>query len=92
MKDSRDIFKTGLRTNLCGVVNMDFIEKKVIICGWVSKRRDHGKLIFADIRDFSGIVQVVFNPAFNAKAYEFAKDLRSEFVVQISGIVKKRSP
>ncbi len=91
MEDSKDVFKTGLRTNLCGVINNDFTEKKVVICGWISKRRDHGKLIFADIRDFSGIVQVVFDPSFNEKAYESAKDLRSEFVVQISGIVKNRT-
>ncbi|MHB1253546.1 MAG: aspartate--tRNA ligase, partial [Candidatus Humimicrobiaceae bacterium] len=91
MEDFKDIFKTGLRTNLCGVVNKDFAEKKVVICGWISKRRDHGKLIFADIRDFSGIVQVVFNPSFNEKAYECAKELRSEFVVQISGTVKNRT-
>jgi aspartyl-tRNA synthetase len=91
MEDLKDIFKTGLRTNLCGVINKDFTGKKVIICGWVSKRRDHGKLIFADVRDFSGIVQVVFNPSFDEKAYEYAKELRSEFVVQISGIVKNRT-
>ena len=91
MEDLKDVFKTGLRTNLCGVINKDFTDKKVIICGWVSKRRDHGKLIFADIRDFSGIVQVVFNPSFDEKAYECAKELRSEFVVQIYGTVKNRT-
>ena len=91
MGDSKEIFKTGLRTDLCGVINKDFAEKKVIICGWISKRRDHGKLIFADIRDFSGIVQVVFNPSFNEGAYECAKDLRSEFVVQVYGTVKNRT-
>ena len=91
MEDLKDIFKTGLRTNLCGVIDKGFEKKEVIICGWVSKRRDHGKLIFTDIRDFSGIVQVVFNPSLDEKAYECAKELRSEFVVQISGTVKNRT-
>jgi aspartyl-tRNA synthetase len=91
MGDFKEVFKTGLRTNLCGVINKDFAGKKIVICGWVSKRRDHGRLIFADIRDFSGIVQVVFNPSIDEKAYESAKELRCEFVVQISGTVKKRS-
>jgi len=90
MEELKDIFKTGLRTNLCGVINKDFTDKKIIICGWVSKRRDHGKLIFADIRDFSGIVQVVFNPSYDEKSYECAKELRSEFVVQVCGTGKKQ--
>lgn len=91
MADFKDIFKTSLRTNLCGVVNKDYSEKEVTVCGWVSRRRDHGKLIFADLRDFSGIVQVVFNPSFNEKSYEIAKELRSEFVIQVIGTVKKRT-
>ena len=91
MADFKDIFKTSLRTNLCGVVNKDYSEKEVTVCGWVSRRRDHGKLIFADLRDFSGIVQVVFNPSFNEKSYEIAKELRSEFVIQVIGTVKKKN-
>lgn len=92
MEEFKNIFKTGLRTNLCGAVDNGFAEKKIVICGWISKRRDHGKLIFADIRDFSGIVQVVFNPLVNEEAYESAKELRSEFVVQVRGTVKNRTP
>ncbi|MHB1345949.1 MAG: aspartate--tRNA ligase [Candidatus Humimicrobiaceae bacterium] len=92
MEEFKDIFKTGLRTNLCGVVDNGFAEKEIVICGWISKRRDHGKLIFADIRDFSGIVQVIFNPSVSEKAYECAKELRSEFVVQVRGTVKNRTP
>jgi aspartyl-tRNA synthetase len=91
MTDFENIFKTGFRTNLCGVINKDYSEKEVVLCGWVSKRRDHGKLIFTDLRDFSGIIQIVFNPLFNEESYEIAKELRNEYVIQVKGIVKKRT-
>ncbi|MCJ7727236.1 MAG: OB-fold nucleic acid binding domain-containing protein, partial [Actinobacteria bacterium] len=59
------VFKTGMRTNLCGEINKEFAGKEVTLSGWVGRRRDHGKLIFLDLRDFSGIVQLVFNPNIN---------------------------
>jgi len=91
MEEFDSIFKTGFRTELCGVINKDYSDKDVVLCGWVSKRRDHGKLIFIDLRDFSGISQIVFDPSFNMESYENAKDIRSEYVIQVKGIVKKRT-
>lgn len=85
------VFKTGMRTNLCGEINKEFAGKEVTLSGWVSRRRDHGKLIFLDLRDFSGIVQLVFNPNINKNPYTIAKDVRNEYVIKISGKVRKRS-
>ena len=84
-------FKTGMRSNLCSEINADFVGKNVNLCGWVNKRRDHGKLIFIDLRDFSGIVQLVFDPNSFSEAYGSGKDIRNEFVIQASGEVRKRS-
>ncbi len=86
-----DKFKTSLRTNLCGELCKGFLEKKVKICGWVNKRRDHGKIIFIDLRDFSGIVQVVFDHNYNPQVYSKAKKLRNEFIVLVEGKVCARS-
>ncbi len=66
------------------------IGQEVLVEGWVAARRDHGKLIFIDLRDRSGLVQVVFNPQVSKSAYEIANTLRGEFVVAIQGTVKKR--
>jgi aspartyl-tRNA synthetase len=85
------VFKTGMRTNLCGEINKEFAGKEVTLSGWVGRRRDHGKLIFLDLRDFSGIVQLVFNPNINKNPYTIAKDIRSEYVIKISGKVTNRS-
>ncbi len=89
MSDS--VFKTGMRTNLCGKINKVFKDKEVTLCGWVNKRRDHGKLIFIDLRDFSGIMQLVFDPNEDNKSYIIAKNIRSEYVIKISGAVRMRS-
>ena len=67
----------------------DLIGKKVKLSGWVNVRRDHGKLIFIDLRDRSGIIQMVVLPD-QAEAYQAAKDVRSEFVISIEGLVKER--
>ncbi|MCE5330000.1 aspartate--tRNA ligase [bacterium] len=91
MTEFDNVFKTGYRTGLCGVIIRDYSGKEVVLCGWVSKRRDHGKLIFIDLRDFSGIVQIVFDPSFNMESYEIAKEIRSEYVIQTRGIVKERT-
>lgn len=79
------------RTAHCGLVTEQFLDKTVDLCGWVARRRDHGGLIFIDLRDRSGIVQLVFNPDFNKQAHELAHTLRSEFVLCIKGKVVKRS-
>lgn len=67
-----------------------YTDKEVRLCGWVNSRRDHGKLIFIDLRDRSGLVQIVFSPDHKPKIYESAQKLRSEWVIEIIGEVKKR--
>lgn len=79
-----------LRTHTCGELNQDSINKEVILCGWVSSRRDHGKLIFIDLRDRYGITQVIFLPKPNADTYEKAKKLRNEDMVKVKGTVNPR--
>jgi aspartyl-tRNA synthetase len=88
---ANSIFKTSMRTNLCGEIKKDSNGKGVALCGWVNKRRDHGKLIFVDLRDFSGLVQLVFDPNKNKSSYEVAKDIRNEYVIKINGKVRMRS-
>jgi len=84
-------FKTGIRTNLCGELKKSNLGNTVKVCGWVNKRRDHGKLIFIDLRDFSGIVQIVFDANYCRKTYDTAKKLRTEYVICAEGKVKARS-
>jgi len=79
-----------LRTVTCGELTKEFIGKEVILCGWVFRRRDHGKLIFIDIRDRYGFAQVVFIPKDCGESYKDASILRSEFVVCVKGVVKPR--
>lgn len=66
--------------------------KDITLVGWVNRRRDHGGLIFVDLRDRSGIMQLVFNPDFNQDAHKLAQAIRSEDVIQVVGTVVKRSP
>lgn len=79
-----------LRTHTCGELTVNDIGKEVSLCGWVNARRDHGKLIFIDIRDRSGLAQVVFVPKEAPLAYERAAQLRSEFVIRLKGKVNPR--
>ena len=79
-----------LRTHTCGELKGSDNTKQVTLCGWVARRRDHGKLIFIDIRDRSGFTQIVFIPKESGEAYKLAQDLRSEFVIKLTGIVNKR--
>src|SRR3989344_7103244 len=81
-----------LRTHTCGELNKEHGNKKATLCGWVAARRDHGKLIFIDIRDRYGITQVVFVPSVSPKAHEEAQKLGPEFVVRIKGTVNVRPP
>ena len=78
-----------MRSNYCGTLSKKHINKIVSICGWVHRRRDHGGLIFLDVRDKTGIVQVVVNPE-NKKPFSLAEKIRSEFVLKISGKVNER--
>lgn len=79
------------RTVECGLVNEKLLNKEVTLNGWVTRRRDHGGLIFIDLRDRTGIMQVVFNPDFSKDAHNLAQDLRSEFVISVTGKVIDRS-
>lgn len=79
------------RTTGCGLINDSFLNKSVCLAGWVGRRRDHGGLIFIDLRDQSGLVQLVFNPDFNADVHTLAHSLRSEYVIEIEGTVVERS-
>jgi aspartyl-tRNA synthetase len=76
------------RTNYCGELSLKHAEQKVVLMGWVNTRRDHGSLVFIDLRDREGLVQVVLDP--NNSETSTAKDFRSEFVVAIEGTVRAR--
>jgi aspartyl-tRNA synthetase len=78
------------RTHTCGELREKNIGEKAVLNGWVDRRRDLGGVIFIEIRDRHGITQVVFEPTFNQQAHHAAKDLRSEFVISVEGVVRKR--
>src|SRR5690625_6379289 len=75
-----------------GTLTEEHIGETVVLNGWVHRRRDLGELIFIDLRDQSGIVQLVFNPDYSKEALEIADTLRSEYVVKVTGQVIKRDP
>ena len=78
------------RTHTCGSLNPRLVDQEVTLTGWVHTRRDHGGLIFIDLRDRWGITQLVFNPQTHAAVHKQAESLRPEFVVRVSGKVQKR--
>lgn len=79
------------RTDKCGELREQDVGRQVTLCGWVHRRRDHGGVIFVDLRDRSGLVQIVFNPAdCSEETFGLAETLRSEFVVAVSGEVRRR--
>ena len=78
-----------MRSHYCGEITSKNLDEDITICGWIHKRRDHGGVIFLDVRDIKGICQVVINPD-NSKSFKIAETLRNEFVVKISGTVKQR--
>ncbi len=83
-------FPVHYRTHTCGDLNKDAIGQKVTLAGWVNRRRDHGGLVFLDMRDRYGLTQVICDPERSAEAHRVAAELRSEYVVQISGAVVPR--
>ena len=78
-----------MRTHMCGEVNKKILGEKVALCGWVHRRRDHGGVIFIDLRDREGLVQVVFNPD-AAETFAIAESVRSEYVLRVEGTVRDR--
>ena len=78
-----------MRTHYCGELNQQDIGQVVSVCGWVNRRRDHGGVIFVDLRDIKGMLQVVFDPD-DAAMFSLAESLRNEFVLKVDGIVRIR--
>ena len=80
-----------MRSHFCGAVTEDLIGERVALCGWVHRRRDHGGVIFIDLRDRTGLVQVVYDPD-TVEAFGAAEQVRSEYVLRAAGRVRKRPP
>lgn len=80
------------RTHGCGEMGLDLVGREVVLCGWVQRRRDLGGVIFIDLRDRSGIVQVVCDPQVSPAAFAAAEGVRSEYVLAVRGTVKERPP
>jgi aspartyl-tRNA synthetase len=78
------------RTHDCGALRASDIGSEVVLFGWVASRRDHGSLIFVDLRDREGVTQVVFDPEVSAEAHRMAEELRNEWVIGIRGRVRSR--
>ena len=81
-----------LKSHSCGELNKGNVGAEVTLAGWVDRRRDHGGLIFIDLRDREGIVQVVFNPETSKQCHQVASEMRSEYVVRVRGEVAPRPP
>ena len=78
------------RSQYCAEVSEADKDKEVVLCGWVERRRDHGGLIFIDLRDRTGIVQVVASPDYEKESFEKAEQVRTEYVLVVRGIVRMR--
>ena len=78
------------RTHGCGTISEQEVGKEVVLCGWVERRRDHGGLIFLDLRDRSGVVQIVASPDHNVESFHKAEDVRNEYVLCVRGTITKR--
>ncbi len=81
-----------LKTHSCGELNKRQVGARVTLAGWVDRRRDHGGLIFIDLRDREGVVQVVFNPATSKLCHTVASEMHNEYVVRVTGEVALRPP
>ena len=80
-----------MRTHYCGDLNADLVDRTVTLCGWAHRRRDHGGVIFIDLRDREGLAQVVFDPD-RAEAFAIADRSRNEYVLKVTGKVRRRPP
>ncbi|MCK7491201.1 MAG: OB-fold nucleic acid binding domain-containing protein [Comamonadaceae bacterium] len=76
-----------MRTHYCGRVNASHLDQTVTLCGWAHRRRDHGGVIFIDLRDREGLVQVVCDPD-RREAFRLAEGVRNEFVLRVTGLVR----
>ncbi len=85
-----DNLKDMRRTHTCGELNIKGLGQKVVLMGWVQRRRDHGGVIFVDLRDREGITQVVFNPAISEEVHAKAHEIRNEYVLGVRGKVDPR--
>ena len=79
-----------MRSHYCGHVDESLVDQEVTLCGWVNRRRDHGGVIFIDLRDREGMVQVVFDPD-RAEVFSTAERARSEYVLKVRGKVRRRT-
>ena len=78
-----------MRSLYCGELNETHLDQEVTLCGWVHRRRDHGGVIFVDLRDHTGLLQVVFDPD-TADTFATAESVRNEYVLQVQGRVRRR--
>jgi len=79
-----------LKTHSCGELRKEHVSQKATLAGWVHRRRDHGGMVFIDLRDIEGVVQIVFNPQISQDTYQIAGSLRNEYVIQITGEIVPR--
>ena len=82
--------KTSMRTHTNGELTKKHVGEEVTLCGWVNSRRDHGGIIFIDLRDRYGFTQIIFDPEFNKDIHKAADSLRREDCIQVTGKVKER--
>lgn len=80
------------RTHFIGDITLEDLDKELIVAGWVLRRRDHGGVIFIDLRDRSGLLQVVFEEDLDSNIHNLADSLRNEYVIGVKGILRKRPP
>ena len=78
-----------MRTHYCGQLNTSHLGKIISLCGWAHRRRDHGGVIFIDLRDREGLAQVVCNPD-QAEMFKLAESVRNEYVLRVTGKVRRR--
>ena len=79
------------RTHYCGIIRSDHVDQTVVVCGWVKSYRDHGNLVFIDLRDRQGLVQLVFDPQTQPEIHKIARDIRCEWVIAASGRIRRRT-
>ena len=82
--------EVAYRTHTCGELNSSNVGQQVTLAGWVNRRRDHGGLIFLDVRDRYGLTQVICDPERSPEAHRIASEVRSEYVIQVHGTVVHR--